>query len=208
MTNTIDILTDDVAFKQLVEKTITEFIDDSIDLIGTYSFSYCPKLTNVECINVTYLQPSAFANSNNLISAILPKLETVSDYAFSECTSLKNIDYPLLTEVRYRSFFNCNKLETVNLPKVKKIGEFVFQYCAKLTELNFPMLNEINSYAFANCDALKNLYVGTSVNTVCILTNINAIPDTIENIYVPMSLVEEYKTATNWINFADKIKGV
>lgn len=208
MANTIDILTDDIAFKQLVERTITEYIDDSIDLIGNYAFSTCSQLTNIECENVTYLEHSAFAYDGSLVSAILPKLETASDYSFVGCSSLKNIDYPLLTEVRYYSFYDCNNLETVNLPKVKKVGGNAFQRCVKLTELNFPLLSEINEYAFADCNALRDLYVGTSTDTVCILTNINAISDTIENIYVPMSLVEEYKAATNWINFADKIKGV
>ena len=38
--NTIDKLTDDVVFKQLVEHTLTEFIDDTITYVNDYAIEF------------------------------------------------------------------------------------------------------------------------------------------------------------------------
>ena len=60
------------------------------------------------------------------------------------------------------------------------------------------------------CSSLSVLYIGTSIDTVCVLDNTNAIEGcpALTSIYVPASLVESYKTATNWAYYSDKIFGI
>ena len=53
---------------------------------------------------------------------------------------------------------------------------------------------------------MTTLYIGTESNTVCTLSSTNAIPSNVTDIYVPVDLLDSYKTATNWSSFADKIK--
>ena len=66
----------------------------------------------------------------------------------------------------------------------------------------------IDNYAFYGCSNLTTIYVGTNTSTVCTLSNTNAFNrcTSLTNIYVPASLVNSYKSATNWSNYADKIK--
>ena len=207
MANTIDILTDDIVFKQLVERTLVEYIDDSIDRIGDYGFSYCGNLTKVECTNLLELASSALAYCGGLQYAIFPKVSAIWDYAFIDDYSLLEADYPSITEIRAFCFYNCSSLLRVNTPSVIKIGGNALQNCNQLTTLSFPEVREIGINAFAGDNSLKEIHIGTKItDNVCILEDINAIPETIESIYVPADLVENYKTATNWINFADKIK--
>lgn len=207
MANTIDILTDDIVFKQLVERTLVEYIDDSIDRIGDYSFSYCNNLTKVECTNVLELTSSALAYCGGLQYAIFPKATAIGDYAFIDDYSLLEADYPSITEIEAFCFYNCSSLSKVNTPSVIRIKGNALQNCSQLTTLSFPEVREIGINAFAGDDSLKEIHIGTKVtDSICILEDINAIPESVESIYVHADLVENYKTATNWINFADKIK--
>jgi hypothetical protein len=57
--------------------------------------------------------------------------------------------------------------------------------------------------AFDNCTNLKNIVLFPSVPPTL---DTNAIPATVSNIYVQQSSEERYKTATNWIAFAEKIQ--
>ena len=45
--NTIDILGEEETFKNIVERTITEFKDSEIEVIGDSAFRYCSALTSV-----------------------------------------------------------------------------------------------------------------------------------------------------------------
>ena len=142
------------------------------------------------------------------LSDIIITLSRLSQFANArspiKVTSLNTIDLRALTNVPYTCFFGCSSLTEVDLPNVTIIDSFGFAECTKLEVARFNKVERINSQAFDSCTMLKDLYLGTE----CLLDNVNAIPETIENIYVPMEMVETYKTATNWINFADKIKGI
>ena len=95
---------------------------------------------------------------------------------------------------------------------IQKLEEHPF-YVKTLVEgtiknVNLPNATSIGNYAFRNCSNLTTIYVGTNTSTVCTLSNTNAFNrcTSLTNIYVPASLVNSYKSATNWSNYADKIK--
>ena len=138
--NTIDILGEEETFRNIVERTITEFEDSEIEVIGNYAF------------------------------------------------------------------YSCSALTSVSFPVATSIGNSAFYSCSALTRVSFPVATSIGNSAFSSCSALTTMYIGTESDTVCTLSNTNAIPSSVTDIYVPEALVESYKTATNWSNFADKIK--
>ena len=70
----------------------------------------------------------------------------------------------------------------------------------------FLMLLALGQNAFYNCSKLTTLYIGTETDTVCTLSSTSAIPSNVTKIYVPSSLVDSYKSATNWSSYASKIK--
>ena len=92
--------------------------------------------------------------------------------------------------------------------KIDVIRDFAFYNYSTLTSVSFPVATSIGNWAFSYCSSLTTIYVGTNTSTVCTLSNTNAfnICKNLANIYVPESLVNSYKSDTNWSSYADKIK--
>ena len=90
---------------------------------------------------------------------------------------------------------------------VFNIRSFTFINCAGLTSVSFRNATSIGEYAFSGCTSLTTIYVGTNLSTVCIL-GINAFNGCakLTSIYVPSSLVNSYKSVTNWSEYASIIK--
>ena len=160
--NTIEKLGDEETFRNIVERTITEFEDSEIEVIGSYAFYDCSKLTSVS--------------------------------------------FPVATSIGNSAFDDCDALTSVSFPAATSIGSSAFNTCSALTSVSFPAATSIGYYAFYSCSKLTTLYIGTESDTVCTLSNTNAIPSNVTDIYVPEALVDSYKTATNWSSFANKIK--
>ena len=91
---------------------------------------------------------------------------------------------------------------------VFSIGNSAFNVCSSLTSVSFPKATSIGYGTFRGCSSLTTIYVGTDTSTVCTLSSTNAFDNctNLTNIYVPSSLVDRYKSATNWSRFASKIK--
>ena len=64
--NTIDVLGDDVVFDSIIDRTITEFKDNSVETVGKYAFTKC----------------------NALVTVLLPNVKSIGVYAFNNCTNL------------------------------------------------------------------------------------------------------------------------
>ena len=182
--NTIEKLGDEETFRNIVEHTITEFEDSEIKIIGDYAFYFCSKLTSVS----------------------LPVATNIGSSAFDSCSSLTSISFPVAAGIEYSAFASCEALASVSLPAATSIGSYAFSHCYALTSVSFPLATSIESYAFGDCIKLTTMYIGTESNTVCTLSSTDAIPSSVTDIYVPVDLLDSYKTATNWSSFADKIQ--
>ena len=226
--NTIDILGEEETFRNIVERTITEFEDSEIEVIGSYAFYYCDKLTSVSLPSATGIGDSAFYSCSALTSVSLPSATSIGSNAFYSCSALTSVSlpsatsiggsafgycsaltsvsFPLATSIGDSAFKSCRKLTSVSLPSATNIGDSAFDSCSALTSISLPSATSIRSYAFYSCNKLTTMYIGTKSNTVCTLSGTNAIPSSVTDIYVPEALVESYKTATNWSSFASKIQ--
>ena len=97
-------------------------------------------------------------------------------------------------------------------PKIKVVGDYAFYDCPALSLINFPVATSIGSSAFYRCSSLTALILRS--NTTCALSNKNAftgctkITGTGGYIYVPSSLINTYKTATNWVTYASKFRAL
>lgn len=94
---------------------------------------------------------------------------------------------------------------------VTSIGNYAFYGCTALTTADFPLVTSISNCAFYGCTKLSTLILRK--NAVCTLTNINAFTNTpiassTGYVYVPASLVNTYKTATNWVTYANQIRAI
>lgn len=172
---------------------------------------------------------------NCLNRVILGKGARVQTYGFYKCENLKTVLVSSDTAlVEGNNFYSCWPLQfftfpssCTNLPPyclandralrqvsigpaVTAISSGVFYGCYSLTSLGFPStVNYIGANAFNNCFGMR-VYDFSSCTAVPTLANANAFTGISSDckIYVPNSLLLQWKTSTNWTAVANYIEGV
>jgi hypothetical protein len=171
----------------------------------------------------TSVGSNAFQSCSALTSVNLPVATSVGGYAFNNCLALTSVDLPLATSVGNGAFQHCQALTSVNLPVATSIDGYAFSNCPALTSVDLPLATSVGVYTFRECNVLTSVILRSS--TVCSLLNKNAfnncyhILGTVNStynpngdkdgyIYVPSALIEDYKVATNWSNFATQFRAL
>lgn len=184
----------------LIDRSITE-ITNNVTSIGKYAFQNCSNLTSVDFPLVMSIDNGAFYNCSNLISVYFPLVTSIGQSAFSGCSNLTSVNFPLATST----------------------GTYAFESCSKLTSVDFPLAARVAQNSFYGCYRLKVVILRS--DTLCTLTNTNAFskcyhfhgtvhtthnPDGLKDgyIYVPAALIEDYKVATNWSEFATQFRAL
>ena len=90
--------------------------------------------------------------------------------------------------IRTYVFGNCKELEHVDISSVTKIDSGVFIDCSKLSTL----VLRNTSMASLGSNALKNTPIAKNTGYI----------------YVPRSLVDSYKAATNWSTYAAQFRAL
>ena len=111
--NTIDILGEETTFKNIVERTITEFEDNEINTVGLGAFAYCNELTSISLPVATSIGEVAFQNCSKLTSISLPVATSIDEAAFKGCTALTSVSLPVVTRIGSSAFENCTALTTL-----------------------------------------------------------------------------------------------
>ena len=167
----------------------------------SYIFYQCTSLESIDFPLLHTINASFCRGCTNLKQVNLPKLGNIYDYCFEGCTSLTNISLPSGTRLSSYCFQQCSKLDNVDIGKLERIDAYAFSDCYILksfTILNNTQVANLSSiYAFFNCYHI----LGTTNSTY----NPNGLKD--GYIYVPASLLSQYKVATNWTTYASQIVG-
>ena len=202
--------------------SLTEItIPDSVSRIGKRAFESSYSLTEITIPDgVTSIGGDAFSNCTNLTEITIPNSVTsIGDGAFWHCTSLTEITIPdSVTSIGEGAFYECISLTEITIPNsVTSIGEGAFSSCTNLTEITIPnSVTSIGGYAFDECISLKSViieraetltalgsnafvYYDYKTGSTAILPNVT--------IYVPATVVADYKNAENWSDYADRIIG-
>ena len=171
------------------------------------AFRGCTSLTQVNLPMCSYINRYTFIYCSSLSQISLPMCSRIDDNAFNKCTSLSQISLPMCSRIDDNAFFACSSLSQISLPMCSRIGMYVFTYCP-LTQVSLPMCSFIGNYTFQNCSSLSIITIGYS--SVCNLINSmtfdhTQITPSTGSIYVPASLVDSYKSATNWSYFSTQI---
>lgn len=188
--------------------TITAVSFPACISIPTYAFSSCSSLKIADFPACTTVGSSAFYKCSALETINFPSCEIIYPYAFSSCRHIENVDFPKCQDVKSSAFGFCEKLKTVNLPVCSMIGNNAFYYCTALETISLPACTSIGSSAFRSCTYIKSVWLLAS--SVCTLADSTAfwatgITSGRGSIFVPASLVDAYKSATNWAYFSSYI---
>ena len=158
--------------------------------------------------SASFVASSAFRGNQTIKTVNLPYATTVGNSAFQSCSSLIQVDLPMCSYIGSYAFYNCSSLSQISLPVCSYIDDTAFGACSSLSQISLPVCSYIESYAFGACSSLNIITIGYS--SVCSLGgsmtfNYTQITSSTGSIYVPTSLVDSYKSATNWSYFSTQI---
>lgn len=207
-------------------------LSDNITAITNYAFSSCYSLQKIVIpLGVTTLNQNAFSECPSLKKIVLPNiLRIIEGNVFYRCYSLKSINIPNnVSTLSSYSFQDCSSLEKIKLPNnISTIYNDTFSYCKALTDINIPdNITSIGRQAFYCCYSLIKIFLPSATQSIgngafvgcynikqfvinsnnIITIQADSFSTSMYNIkfYVPDNLVEDYKVATNWVQFADRI---
>ena len=166
-------------------------------------------------INVKVIEEQAFRGCSQLTSISLENVIAIEAYAFSESGLSGIISAPNLSgNLKTGAFYKTNVEEVADLGTITQIQNYttatggVFGYCERLKKVTLPStLVRIVDYTFYRCSALATVIVRatTPPSLGANVFNNTPIAQGTGHIYVPDASLEAYKTATNWVSFADRI---
>ena len=186
LVNKVNDVRDNVELEGLLTGNLTEFKSESLTELRSYAFCSCSKLTKIDIPNCTNIATQCFSSDLNLEKIEILKSGSMNGTStFYNCTMLKKVILPLFVSSSASSTFqNCGKLELIDINTIT---------------LSFQ--------PFSGCNNLKTLiYRRTSgVNSISSISLLPSIFQKYGYLYVPESLLESYKKATNWVTIADRI---
>ena len=101
-----------------------------------------------------------------------------------------------------------HQLTEFNDDAITEVGQYGFYKQTTIQSIYLPKCKTIGSNAFSDCTALQRIFIGVDNNTVATCQS-GAFNNTGRAIiYVPDALVSNYRSASNWSSYADRIFGV
>ena len=141
----------------IIDRTIREITNSSIETIGNCAFAYCSSLTSVSFPACTSIGSYAFSRCSSLTSVSFPVCTSINEYAFANCTNLASVSFPVCTRIGLGAFSLCISLASVSFPECTIINDSAFTNCTSLTSVSFPVCTSIGLGAFAYCDSLASV---------------------------------------------------
>lgn len=131
--------------------------------VGTYVFSDCTGLTNLNGYALSYLTEGLFKGCSGLTSleGIPDGIAEIPDHCFSGCSSISSLNGQIpstVTIVGKGAFQECGGLNgLIGLESVKTIGNYAFSGCSNIVSLSGLSTNvvSIGDYSFSNCLRLE-----------------------------------------------------
>lgn len=174
------------------------------------------QLKNITFANeITLIHMAAFWRCKELVLNSLPEsVKELRDQAFGHCKALALSSLPnSLTNIGSECFMDCPKITIKSIPSgITRIKNASFSECTSITELTcLGDITEIAQNAFYNCSGLSKFILPniTDIPTLAAYSFLGSgIAKGTGYIYVPDDLVDSFKSATNWSNYADQIRPI
>ena len=183
---------------------------------SAFTFNNCRALR--ECVTATTEMANSdsawgttlFRGCRSLISFNIPTgtaTTAIGSDMFRDCSSLKSVVMGNNVEsIGNNSFFGCASMEKLNVSRaLQTINVNGLNGCFGVNRYDFPStLTTINAQGILNNYALCCLIFRSTTPPTMVAGALDGI-NRIAKIYVPDAQVATYKTATNWVAYADYI---
>lgn len=215
----------------LIPQSLAEFCRELVEVnlpMATYSHSSsfygCEKLKILNLPNFEDAGDYFLYLSKSIEYLNLPLLIKCGSNGFGYLEKLTNLDVPALRDIGLYSFQKCSSLTEITLPELVCLsGQGAFQGCNKLKKVDLPIFGN-TSYEYSNkdgqiqantfnlCSSLDTLILRNNSEKATLMSKSAFANTPIASgtgyIYVPAELIDEYKTATNWVIFADQFRAI
>ena len=210
-------------------KSLQELNLPKVTSIPNYLCQNSTTITSVVLCNCSYIGNSAF-QSTKITTINLSNVLTISSYAFRSCSLLSTLtNRTSVTNIGNGAFAYCSALEsaaltnavsvpsechtrnyalsTANYTNASLVDTYGFLYCSSLVTVTLHNCMSFGMSAFYGCTALTTVYLErvSSVPYLYGSTVFSSCPN-LTNIYVPSSLVNDFKNNSKWSWFSAKIK--
>lgn len=200
---------------------ITELGLSSFNNSKVYGIINMPKITNLGSTS----QGSIFKGTNISEINIDGNVESIPYEFCNDCSKLNRLTLgESIKIINAKAFMGCD-IKELNLPYITHITDNTFSYNSNLKKAILPSIVEFGSDVFTYDNAIELIDLGANCTKIATYSafiinggNYTLISRAItppvlgggmrqpKVIYVPDASVEAYKTATNWVTYADRIK--
>lgn len=156
-------------------------------------------------LNYYYSRGAYNTGSKTIINSIVfgEKVEVIPAYLCFCLPNITEVTIPnSVKKIGSHAFQRCALTKITMGEGVEEIGDYAFSRCG-LSEITISEnVNSIGSYAFEECSNMKRMYCKAQQPPIL---GSNAIPSSVNVIYVPRQSVDEYRMI--WSDYASKILG-
>lgn len=200
-------------YVDMISGDITSVSDENATSVRSSCFYYCGKLQEVYLPNVTFIGLSAFRGCGMLSKINIQNVETLDDSALAGCCRIIELYLPKAITIGNSACNRMTALKKVTIGNIKTIEAYAFDGNINCEEIDISLnenVDSIGAYAFFNNKLSKLIIRGTALIP---LASSNALVGTLiadgtGKIYVDPSMVDTYKTATNWSTYASVIEAI
>ena len=195
----IDSISTSQGLDDYIKDNLVDFINPKLMQLGQYKFYYMPTIHNVKCDAVINIEKYTLYSCPSLKHLYFPSVVSIGEHVF-HTLGCENLILPNLKTMGTACFVNTTTLKRLIIPKCISLGGYA------CSTTGIYLLDAGNTSLIPSSSTMPNLTILVLRNNVLTtLENRNCI-QSVEEIYVPQDLIEEYKVATNWATYADKFK--
>lgn len=175
-------------------------------------------LTDYSNTEITNIIAYGLYGRTSLTNLYLPKVIRINTYGFYGVgiTEISDENFPALSYLGERALRNCAALKRFIKPNSHiSLGGICFERCAALEIVDVKSCEYVEGnqkLLFGGCTALTAFIIrNTEAVNVWLADGMftsSGIASGTGYIYVPSALVESYKSATGWANWAEQIRAI
>lgn len=187
------VVDDNRVTRELMGNTLVNYTDEDMYVFDSTVFAWNTGLATVSLPNATTLPKQAFYQATALHTAYTPNIQSCAINAFAGCRALE--------------YFIQNKYEC------EYEGWYTFQDCSNIAKVDIrPTSSSSFMTTFNSCFALETIIIRCETGVPQAYDNLGLNSTLIASgtgyIYVPQATIESFRSATNWSDYADKMRAI